>query len=254
MRIEDLTAEDWVRVNPHRRQQVIRLLTRRIGRLIFRYRGYGRERIPGEGGFIIAPNHGSYVDGFFFGSSTNRQLRFMSKYQALEWPIIGRIIRWGGGFPVRPGQDGQPALLIAERVLEAGHGLIMFMEGKLVRTPELAAPYSGLARLALRTGVPVVPVAAWGNKPAWVYGRRRFTALPKTTVVWGEPIVFAREEAPSDERVIEVRDAIWAEVARLHRYAHDLHTATGRRPRSFDLPTRASAQSAEEKLVEVSAE
>jgi 1-acyl-sn-glycerol-3-phosphate acyltransferase len=238
MKIDHLDIADWVNINPHRFQTIARIATRRIGRWLFRYRGYGRERIPAQGGFIIAPNHGSYLDGFFFGHGTDRHVRFMAKYQALEWPVVGRIIRWGGGFPVRRGSDGQPALTIAEQVLASGHGLIMFMEGRLVRTPDLGEPYRGLAVLALRSGVPVVPVAAWGNKPAYVYGRRRWPSWPRTTVVWGEPMSFPSEEEPSDERVCEVRDAIWAAVTELHEHARELHHHPNGRPVSWELPTR----------------
>ena len=237
MRIDHLTVDDWVRVNPHRMQQVARVLTRRIGRFLFRYRGYGSERIPAEGGFIIAPNHGSYLDGFFFGHGTTRTVRFMAKFEALEWPVIGRVIRWCGGFPVKRGAAGQPALSVAEHILDSGHGLIMFMERKLVRTPELGTPFSGLAKLALRTGVPVVPVAAWGNKPAWVYGRRRIS-WPRTTVVWGEPLRFDRVEDPDDARIEHARDVIWAEVSKLHQYAMEIHLADGSRPHGFELPPR----------------
>jgi len=113
----------------------------------------------------------------------------------------------------------------------------MFMEGRLVREPGLGAPRSGLAVLALTTGVPVVPVAAWGNKPAWVYGRkRRPWRRAMTTVVWGEPLSFPREVNPSAERVVEVRDQIWAEVARLHAYARELHERPGGRPKVWQLP------------------
>lgn len=243
MKIDHLTADDWVSVDPHWLQRLGRSLTRRIGRWIFRYRGYGRERIPREGGFIIAPNHGSYVDGFFFGHGPTRTVRFMSKYQALEWPVVGRIIMWGGGFPVRRGQSGQPALEIALRVLESGHGLIMFMEGKLVRTPELGHPHRGLAVLALQSGAPVVPVAAWGNKPAWVYGRKRWRQLPRTTVVWGEPLSFPRVAQPDDASIERVRDEIWAEVSRLHEIARELHQRPGGRPKTFAIPRREADES-----------
>ncbi|MBC7643501.1 MAG: 1-acyl-sn-glycerol-3-phosphate acyltransferase [Thermoleophilia bacterium] len=239
MKIDRLTNDDWARVHPRRLQRSGRVVTRRIGRWLFRYQGYGRERIPATGGFIIAPNHGSYVDPFFFLHGTNRTVRFMAKYQALEWPIVGRFIKWGGGFPTnRPGGAGRPVLDIARCVLEAGNGLIMFMEGKLVREPGLGTPRSGLAVLALNTGVPVVPVAAWGNKPAGIYGRkRRFWQRPKVTVVWGEPMSFPREDNPSAERVAEVRDQIWAQVTRLHAFAHELHERPGGRPATWQLPS-----------------
>lgn len=247
MRIDHLTPADWVRVDPTRLQRFGRFVSRRIGRLIFRYKGYGRERIPSTGGFIIAPNHGSNFDGFFFAHGTPRTVRFMTKYQALEWPLIGRIIRWGGGYPVQPGTTGRQALDIARAILNSGHGLIMFMEGKLIRTPELGEPRSGLAVLALTTGVPVVPVAAWGNKPARVYGRRRRPwRFPRTTVVWGDPMTFPREDDPSEARVREVRDAIWAEVSRLHDQARELAALPDGRPRELPASSLTSTVAAEE--------
>jgi len=66
MKIDDLTNDDWAQVRPDRLQRFARIVTRRAGRWLFRYRGYGRERIPATRGFIIAPNHGSYADPFFF--------------------------------------------------------------------------------------------------------------------------------------------------------------------------------------------
>lgn len=235
MRISHLTVDDWANVDPSRMQHLVRAVTRRPGRWLFRYRSYGAEQIPAEGGFIVAPNHGSYADGFFFMHGPRRTIRFMAKHQALEWPLIGRCIRWGGGFPVRRGEDGSPGLAIARRILERGHGLVLFMEGRLVRTPELGEPRRGLAVLALQTGAPVVPVAAWGAKPAWVYGRRRLPwRRPRTTVVWGAPLRFERVKEPSPELVERVRDEIWAEVSRLHELARAAHEAPGGRPAVLD--------------------
>ena len=140
---------------------------------------------------------------------------------------------------MRQGEDGQPALEVARRILLAGHGLIMFMEGRLVRDEGLGEPRSGVALLAVQTGVAVVPVAAYGNKPAWVFGRkRRPWRRPRTTVVWGEPMRFERVAEPSRELVAAVRDEIWAEVARLHGIAREIHLRPGRRPRTRDIPPR----------------
>lgn len=234
-----MSVEDWVRVRPDRLQRAVRWVTRRPGRLLFRYRAFSSERVPRWGGFIIAPNHGSYFDGPFFAHGFDRTVRFMAKYQALEWPVIGRIIRWGGGFPVRRGEGAAHGLQIARAVLRAGDGLMMFMEGRLVREPGLGAPRNGLALLALQTGVPVVPVAAWGNKPAPVYGRpRRPWRRPRITIVWGEPMRFDPDDDPTPEVVAAVRDEIWAEVARLHEVAHYLHHLPDGRPATFDIPAR----------------
>ena len=239
MRIADRSVEDWAAVDPARTQGLVRWITRRPGRWLFRYRSYGSERVPSSGGFLIAPNHGSYFDGFFFMHGFSRTIRFMAKYQALEWPVIGRCIRWGGGFPVRRGDHGQPALEMARRILERGHGLVLFMEGHLVRHPGLGEPRNGLPRLAVETGVLVVPVAAWGAKPAGVYGRRRLPwRRPRTTVVWGEPMRFQQRADPSPELVAAVRDEIWAEVARLHELARTAHERSGGRPAALEVPPR----------------
>jgi 1-acyl-sn-glycerol-3-phosphate acyltransferase len=78
--------------------------------------------------------------------------------------------------------------------------------------------------------VPVVPAAAWGSKRAEAYGKRWWAHRPKITVVWGAPITFDREAEPSEERVAEVRESIWAEVTRCFEQAKAIGTAPGKRP------------------------
>jgi 1-acyl-sn-glycerol-3-phosphate acyltransferase len=206
--------------------------------VLFRYRAYGRENVPADGGFIVAPNHGSMLDGFMFGLGLPRPARFMVGAHNFRWPVMGWILRWGGGFPVSRGETGRPALEVARRVLARGQGLIIFMEGALVRTPELGIPHSGLAVLALQTGAPVVPVAAYGAKPAWVFGRRRWWWSAKTTIVWGAPLRFTTDVDPAQELVTRVRDEIWSEIGRLHDLARELHEQPGGRPRRFVVPPR----------------
>ena len=232
MRIAHLTHDDWADVDPRWMQRPARRVAQRLGRLVVSYRSYGRERIPAEGGFLMAPTHGSYLDPFYYAYGTDRTVRFMAKHESLEWPVAGRLIRWCGGFPVRPGHSGRDALEIARHVVDAGNGLLIFMEGRIIREPSLGPPRKGLAVLALTTGVPVVPVAAWGNKSPVATGiERRWWQRRQVTLVWGEPMSFPREERPSDQRIEAVRDEIWAEVARLHELARERHPERRRIPR-----------------------
>jgi 1-acyl-sn-glycerol-3-phosphate acyltransferase len=236
MKIDHLTAADWVHHGSTLPHRLIRWFLARPGRLLYRYRGYGAEpRVPETGGFILAPGpHGAYADPFIFALGQQRiRLRFMTKAQALEWPITGRIIRWGGGFPVqRGGGRSAVGLEVARKVVESGDGLVMFMEGKLVLDNDgLGTPRDGLARLALATGAPVVPAAAYGAKRPSAYGRRWWRHWPKVTVVWGRHLQFAREESPTDERVAEVREAIWAEVATAFEQARAIAHRPDGRPR-----------------------
>lgn len=218
MRHTSWNVDSWVCVEPTSLQRVVRRIIARPGRWLLRYRAFNVGTVPLEGGCIIAPNHGSKIDPFVFSFGTKRSIRFMSKYQALEWPFIGWVIAYGGGFPVRRGQDGQPALTIAQRILAAGGVLMMFMEGKMVRHQEpVGDPKRGLAVLALQTGCAVVPTAAYGNKPSHAFGRkRRFWRRRQVTVIWGAPLHFEKVEEPTPERVDEARDQIWDAVMDLY--------------------------------------
>jgi 1-acyl-sn-glycerol-3-phosphate acyltransferase len=244
MKIDHLTPGDWAHHDPSLPQRLLRALLTRPGRLLYRYRGYGhRPRVPQEGGFLLAPGpHGAFADPFIFSLGQERtRLRFMAKYQALEWPVIGRIIRWAGGFPVHRGSGrSADALAVARTVIESGEGVVMFMEGTLVLGHDgLGTPRNGLARLALQTGAPVVPVAAWGAKRSVAYGKHRWSHWPQVTAVWGEPIRLERDEAPSDERVAEVRELIWAEVLRCFDQAKAIAHAPGGRPPAGTVMTGA---------------
>ncbi|MCW2927636.1 MAG: 1-acyl-sn-glycerol-3-phosphate acyltransferase [Thermoleophilia bacterium] len=237
MRISHLPASHWAQHDSRAPQRLIRWIFAKPGRWFMRYRGYGHQpRVPETGGFLLAPApHGAFVDPFIYGLGQPRmQLRFMAKYQALEWPIAGRLIKWGGGFPVyRGGDRSKAALEVARVVVESGDGLVVFMEGKLVLEHDgLGTPRNGLARLALATGAPVVPAASWGSKRAEAYGKRWWTHRPRITAVWGEPLQFAREEAPTEERVGEVREEIWAKVTECFEQAKTIAHLPGGRPPS----------------------
>lgn len=235
MRINHLGPEDWTGINSSPWQRLAQAILLKPGRILYRYRAYGHlPRVPEEGGFLLAPApHGAFLDPFVFGLGQPRtNLRFMAKHQALEWPVIGRIIRWGGGFPVHRGEGrAASALTVAEHVLRSGDGVVVFMEGRMVLEHDgLGTPRSGVARLALATGVPVVPVAGFGAKRARAYGGHWLRYRPKVTNVWGAPLSIAREDDPSPERIDEVTALIWAEITRLFHLARQIHNYPGGRP------------------------
>jgi 1-acyl-sn-glycerol-3-phosphate acyltransferase len=217
----------WAHIDPTPLQRWIRRIVTRPGRWWLRYRGSGHEpRVPAEGGFILAPApHGAYADPLIYALGQPRtRLRFMAKYEVLDWWLVGRIVRWGGGFPVhRGGGASSTALDVARAVIESGDGVVVFMEGRLELSHEgLGTPRSGVARLALATGAPVVPVAAYGAKRARAYGKRWWRHRPKVTAVWGEPLVFDRDDAPTPERVDAVRTEIWEAITKCFATARDL--------------------------------
>ena len=95
MRIDGLTPTDWAHHDPSFAQRLARWLIARPGRRIYRYRGYGHwPRVPETGGFLLAPGpHGAFMDPLVFGLGQQRtRLRFMAKFEALEWFLLGRVL------------------------------------------------------------------------------------------------------------------------------------------------------------------
>lgn len=233
--VDEREIERWLHVDGSRTERLVRLLTEWYWDGVFRLRSYGAENVPAEGGFILCANHSSYADPFLQARGQTRLIRFMTKAQAMEWPLVGRIIRTGGGFPVRRGQGDALAMELARRMLADGQPVCIYPEGTRFRSDaELGPPKRGAARLALEMGVPVLPVATWGTKPRRARGESWFPPrLPKVTTIYGRPMRFAGMSA-TPENVDRVRDEIWAEVQRLYTLAREV-TQRRRRPRSLEI-------------------
>jgi 1-acyl-sn-glycerol-3-phosphate acyltransferase len=180
-------------------------------RLYFRLRITGAQRIPRDGPVIIAPNHKSFWDSFFIAAATRRPVRYMGKSELFE-KGAGRLLVALGAFPVRRGTADDEALETARTVLRQGGVLALFPEGTRVREPdELGEPRSGVGRVALELGVPLLPAAISGTENLF------FGPLPKprrVAVAFGEPIEVAAQ-GPSPEAARElVSEGLWPEVQR----------------------------------------
>ena len=146
---------------------LVRLLLTPALRLWFRMRISGVEYIPPHGQAIIAPNHKSFLDAFFVGIATHREVRYMAKIELFKGPL-GRLFLRLGAFPVRRGETDTQAIKTARAILEQGGLLVMFPEGTRVEDPEaLGSPHHGAGRLALEMGAPIVPAAITGTDHLW---------------------------------------------------------------------------------------
>jgi 1-acyl-sn-glycerol-3-phosphate acyltransferase len=113
--------------------------------------------------------------------------------------------------------------ITANTLLSRGQVIVMYAEGGRSRTGELGDVKPGIGRIALESGVPVVPVALHGSESVRRWKRFRF---PKVTVQFGEPVSFPVEESPSRERQLEVATQIFAPVREMYAA---LATRNGRR-------------------------
>jgi 1-acyl-sn-glycerol-3-phosphate acyltransferase len=159
------------------------VLSRLVGIVFFRMKAEGREHLPKEGAFILAPNHRSYFDPPLIGSCVNRELFFFAKAELFRNRVFGALISLTNAFPVRRGRVDSEALRRAGEVLAAGHGLVMFPEGTRSRTGEFLPAKPGIGMIAIKAGCPIVPVYAHGNADlkSCFWFRRRLR------VVFGEP-------------------------------------------------------------------
>lgn len=197
---------DWV-------YEAVRLITSAISIVFYRLRATGQHNVPASGPVILAPNHFSNMDHFFSGVFLRRQIRFMAKSQLFTNPILTFIFTHGGVFPIRRGHRDEEAFTTAFTVLERGGCMLMYAEGGRSRSGKLGDPKPGLGRIALETGVPVVPVAIHGSE-----GVRRWRKLtfPKVRLTYGEPITFQVEHDAPRERQQEVSEQVFARTRALY--------------------------------------
>ncbi|HEV8280442.1 MAG TPA: lysophospholipid acyltransferase family protein, partial [Candidatus Limnocylindrales bacterium] len=110
------------------------------------------DAIPREGPVILAANHNSNADavliGAFLTPRLGRRIHWLGKKEMFEWPFVGWMARNGGVVPVDRGAADVEAFRIAQRILQAGHVLMVFPEGTRSPTGELQQPKDGLALLA----------------------------------------------------------------------------------------------------------
>ena len=181
--------------------------------LIYRVRATGVKNVPKSGPLILAPNHFSQMDHFFVGLYLRRQIRFMAKSQMFGPPVLTYIYKHGGVFPIRRGLHDEEAFKTAFTILGQGGMLLVYAEGGRSRSDELGEPKPGIGRLALESGVPVVPVAVHGSAKVRRWKRFRF---PKVAVQFGEPLVFPVEASPGRERQLEVATEVFGRVREMY--------------------------------------
>jgi 1-acyl-sn-glycerol-3-phosphate acyltransferase len=183
------------------------------------------RRVPAEGGVIVVANHISNADpgtlGWFLLYGAGRIPRFLAKASLWDVPLFGRVVRGSGMIPVRRNTaDAALALTPAIEAVRRGECVVIYPEGSTTKDPDLwpMQARTGVARLALATGAPVVPVAQWGahlllSKTDGFHPLRR----PVCTTLAGEPLdlsAYAGRE-PTGPVLREVTDVIMGRVRQL---------------------------------------
>lgn len=177
-------------------RRTVRLLNAVFARLTGRdWRG--AEKVPRSGGVVIVANHISNVDPLAVGqfvAYAGRWPRFLAKESLFRVPVVGSVITACGQIPVRRGTDSVgSALEQAIDAVRSGRAVIIYPEGTITLDPDLwpMAGKTGVARIALATGCPVIPVGQWGAQEI-MYGKRihppRFLPRKTLRVLAGDPV------------------------------------------------------------------
>jgi 1-acyl-sn-glycerol-3-phosphate acyltransferase len=163
--------------------ETLRAVAKAVFFVVLRLRLRKRYNIPKHGPYIIAANHLSWTDIPLVPAYVPGKVVYMAKEELFLDKRVGWLVRFLGAFPVKRGEGDRQALRAAESLLKRGKVLIIFPEGTRSKTHVLGKAHSGLALIALRAGVPVLPVAIWGSENAL----KKFGA--QVTVSYGEPLL-----------------------------------------------------------------
>ncbi len=174
--------------------------------LYFRLSRIGREHIPQEGPVIFAANHRSFLDPFVIATMVRRPIYYVAKKELFRNRVQAWFLNALGAFPVDRGHADQDMVETAKAILARGDCVLIFPEGTRVRPGPLGKAKRGVGRLALETGVPVVPIAVIGTTEV----RRGWRIRPrKVRIRAGRPLTFPTVANPSRELATAVTDRIW---------------------------------------------
>ena len=185
-----------------------------------RLKVYGKERVPLEGGLVIACNHFHWIDPAALGAASPRTVHYMAKIEAHGVPGLGQLIRAFGCFPVRRGESDREAVRTMRQVVRDGLALGLFVEGTRQLQGVPGEVQAGAAMVALQEDVPVLPVAVHGSQ-TWKPGN-----FHPVSLAFGEPIRFTGLPR-GGKGYKEASATIQLEIRRLFDWLVEMH-AQGR--------------------------
>ncbi len=169
--------------------------------ILFRHRGVGLQKVPAEGGFLLAVNHCSFLDPVLAGISLKRPLSFMARSSLFGPFPFGAALRGMNALPLEREGVGLSAFRAVLDHLDQGGGVLVFPEGTRSSDGKLKRFKGGVLKLARMAKVPVVPAMVVGSHRA--LGRGKWIPRPKNTEIrFGEPLEFL-DEAEDDSAALD---------------------------------------------------
>lgn len=187
--------------------EIIRYSARFLFFLTMHIRLRGRNNLPLKGPYILAANHLSWLDIPLVPAFVPGKVIFMAKEEVFH-SKIGWLARFLGAFPVKRGEGDRQAIRAADEQLKRNKVFMMFPEGTRSKTHTMARGHSGVGMIALRAGVPVIPVAIWGSEN----GLKKMR--PSVTISYGKPLILKPKGSKiTREDIVEGTDEVMKHIA-----------------------------------------
>ncbi|MBQ9802013.1 MAG: 1-acyl-sn-glycerol-3-phosphate acyltransferase [Clostridia bacterium] len=194
---------------------IIRTLLVIPAKLLFRVKVVGRKNEPkrADGPYLVCGNHQTLLDAVFLCIALRRQQpHFMAKAELFRVPVIGRLVRWLGAYPVSRGKGDVGAIKRTIKLLETGYSVGLFPQGTRCagKDPRECKAKTGAAMIASHAGAQILPVHIKMKNYTWKFFRR-------VTVVIGEPIPFESfgYDPQRQGEYARISEEIYAEICRL---------------------------------------
>jgi 1-acyl-sn-glycerol-3-phosphate acyltransferase len=209
---------------------VVKAVLTPLLRLLYRVRVEGAERVPRAGAVIVAPNHRSFLDSIFIPLVIPRRVTFVAKADYFDSWKTKWFFNALGQIPIRRegGSASERALASAMDVLREGGVFGIYPEGTRTRDGRLHKGHTGVARLALRSGAPIIPVGLIGTDEIQPVDRKLPLFFKTVTIRFGQPIDPKRFAGGENDRMVlrQITDEVMFELRELTGYEYDDTYAT----------------------------
>jgi 1-acyl-sn-glycerol-3-phosphate acyltransferase len=215
-------------------------------RLLYRPRARGLENVPGDGPVILASNHVSFIDSMFIPLLVKRKVVFLGKADYFTSAKTAWFFKAAGAIPVRRegGSASEAAIQAGVHELKAGNLVGIYPEGTRSPDGRLYRGKTGVARMALLAGCPVVPVAVFGTGELQPIGKRLPKLSGRIEVRFGRPLSFERFHGQETDRFVlrSITDEVMYEIMMISGQEYVDEYASKVKAQQFEAQQSSEAQ------------
>ncbi len=224
---------------------ILKIVLTPILYVVYRIRVEGKEHLPRDGAVILAANHRSFLDSIFIPLLVGRRVTFVAKAEYFDDPKTAWFFRAVGQIPIRRegGDASEGALAAATEVLEGGGVFGIYPEGTRTRDGYLHKGKTGVARLALATGAPIVPVGLIGSDECQPTDAKLPRLFKRVTIRFGPPLSMGHYAGRERDRLVlrQITDELMFELCELSGYEYrDTYASKSDAPGGHDFPEPAA--------------